>query len=167
MISIPDLYWLAGLLEGEGSFGISRQGRTNGRVIYVSVVSTDEDVIRRVHSILNFGYSGPLRVLPSGKTAYRWACNAQSNAVGLMMTLLPLMGQRRAADIKSCIEIWKDKPLPHGMWTHCKHGHELSGDNLMRYQEGKYTKRRCRECARLREQKRKRKRRPTTTELSF
>lgn len=39
------------------------------------------------------------------------------------------------------------------LWSTCKNGHELSGLNLKITYEGKYEKRRCNECARLRTQK--------------
>lgn len=39
------------------------------------------------------------------------------------------------------------------LWSTCKHGHELSGSNLRITYEGKYEKRRCIECSRLRSQK--------------
>lgn len=39
------------------------------------------------------------------------------------------------------------------LFSTCKHGHPLSGDNLVVTYEGKYEKRRCKECARLRTQK--------------
>jgi hypothetical protein len=48
------------------------------------------------------------------------------------------------------------------LWTTCKHGHELSGDNLRITHEGKYIKRRCLECSRLRTQKSRDKRRGYT-----
>ena len=39
------------------------------------------------------------------------------------------------------------------LWSTCKYGHELSGSNLRITIEGKYTKRRCLECSRLRTRK--------------
>lgn len=153
MIRPIDLGWLAGLLEGEGYFGL----RTDGRP-YVQLSMTDCDVVDRVHRILGFGYRGARR-LPSGKTAYTWSASAYEDAVGLMMTLLPLMGERRAAKIIECLDAWKAAPLRRERMTHCKNGHPFSGDNLVIVYEGKYRKRRCRQCAADREARyRKRKR---------
>lgn len=138
-----DLYWAAGIMEGEGYFG----SRSNG--ITVTVSMTDKDVIDKFHSIFGFG-SRKSRDLPSGKTAYTWSVTNQAQASGLMMTLFSLMGERRQAQIKECLGAWLDRGPKRKFWTHCSHGHQLEGDNLRIIQEGKYAKRRCVECSRLR-----------------
>lgn len=147
MISVKDISWAAGLLEGEGSFMLRR-----GKDLVVQLIMTDQDVVDRFQFIFNFG-SRSERILLSGKTAYGWSVTNQSQAAGLMMTLLPFMGERRAAKICECLAAWKTKPLPKRLWTHCKNGHELSGNNLRTITEGKYQKRRCKECGKLRQQK--------------
>lgn len=145
-LSIRDISWFAGIMEGEGYFGVRKQG------IVVQLDMTDKDVIDRVATLFRFGCRDA-RPLPSGKTVHRWRVVKQSAAAGLMMTLLPLMGERRHARIMRCLEAWKARRLPYRMVTHCKHGHALAGDNLRIITEGKYTKRRCRACAVLRQQK--------------
>lgn len=45
------------------------------------------------------------------------------------------------------------------LWSTCKHGHVLEGENLRITTEGKYTKRRCVECCRLRQQEHRAKKR--------
>jgi hypothetical protein len=156
MIATEWLYWIAGLLEGEGCF----QHRRNGDLL-VQVVMTDGDIIGRLQTLLGFGTLRQSR-LPSGKTGFRWTSTHQANTAGLLMTVLPLMGARRADKIRECLKAWGAKPLRKAMWTHCKNGHELSGDNLWLIHEGKYEKRRCRECARLRQIKYKQSKRPET-----
>lgn len=147
MIKLTELYWLAGIFEGEGYFGLEK-----GRRLNTAVMMTDKDVVDRVHDILGFGIRGE-RSLPSGKTAYRWSSNAQPYVAGLMMTLFPLMGERRQEKIIRCLAVWKTVPLKKAMWTHCKSGHALEGGNLRVVQEGKYSKRRCRKCVVLRQKK--------------
>jgi hypothetical protein len=145
-IAVRDLTWAAGILEGEGYFGLRPQGIT------VALSMTDKDVVDRFHSIFRFG-SRKERGLPSGKTAYTWTVTDQADAAGLMMTLFSLMGQRRQARIMECLQAWKDRGPRRKYWEQCSSGHDLSGDNLKVIQEGKYMKRRCIECARLRQQK--------------
>jgi hypothetical protein len=148
MISIAQLHWVAGLIEGEGCFWQRRNGE-----ILVQVLMTDGDVIGRLQVILGFGTLSQKR-LPSGKIAYQWASRRQEQTAGLMMTLLPLMGARRSDKIRECLKAWKKKPLNKRRWTHCKNGHELSGNNMFLVHEGRYVKRRCRECIKLRRRKR-------------
>lgn len=148
MISMLELGWVAGLFEGEGYFG----HRRNGDLI-IQVVMTDGDVIERLHSIFGFGTLGQRR-LPSGKVAFRWSSTHQANTAGLMMTLLGTqqMGERRTAKIVESLEAWKGK-RPWKLGPTCSHGHLLSGDNLIIAHEGKYEKRRCKECIKLRMRK--------------
>jgi hypothetical protein len=142
VLEARDVHWFAGLMEGEGWFGL-----TNHRVqqLRVQLISTDKDVVDRAGQMFGFGVRAE-RLLPSGKTAYNWTVSTDEEAAGLMMTLLPLMGQRRSADIMACLDVWKSKPPHKRRWTHCLKGHPLSGDNLFLYQEGKYLKRRCKQC---------------------
>ena len=144
MIPLRDLYWFAGLMEGEGCFSLRR-----GCDLTIEVGSTDNDVIDRVKSIFDFGLVNQ-RNLPSGKVFHTWTVLGQTHAAGLMMTLLPLMGKRRSERIMQCLSKWKEKSLRQSLWTTCKSGHDLSGCNLRIVQDGAYTKRRCRECSRLR-----------------
>jgi hypothetical protein len=151
MISTLDIYWAAGIMEGEGWFGVSRQaGAEKG--LAARLTMTDKDVVDRFHSIFTFGTRSE-RKLPSGKTAYTVAYSNQAKTAGLMMTLLTLMGSRRKAKIIEILESWKARPRAKKHWETCKHGHSLSGSNLKVIVEGIYTKRRCIECARLRQEK--------------
>jgi hypothetical protein len=144
MFTTANLHWLAGILEGEGFFGLRRH-----RDLVIQVSMTDRDIIDRIHTIVGFG-SRKSDELPSGKIAYILTLTVQHKTAGLMMTLLPLMGARRAAKIRYSLAQWKTKPLSKRHWTHCKNGHDLSGTNLLVIYEGKYRKRRCRACTRLR-----------------
>lgn len=151
MISTNDIYWAAGIMEGEGWFGCSKKDGVE-KGLKAELTMVDKDVIDRFASIFNFG-TRKTRALPSGKIAYSWSTTHQSNTAGFMMTLFPLMGARRQEKILQCLDTWMLRPLPKRQWTHCKNGHELSGANLRITYEGKYKKRRCNECSRLRTQK--------------
>jgi hypothetical protein len=146
MLAVRDIAWIAGLFEGEGWFGHRRNGD-----LVAQITMTDGDVIDRVHQVLGFG-TRKERLLPSGKTAHIWSVTNQRQAAGLMMTLLALMGERRRGKILECLEAWKAK-RPWKLGPLCSHGHPLSGDNLRIVVEGKYEKRRCIECAKLRQRK--------------
>lgn len=144
MIKISDVYWVAGLMEGEGWFGHRRNGD-----LVIQLTMTDRDVIDRLQTVLGFGCRKE-RNLPSGKVAYIWSLTNQCQAAGLMMTIVSAMGERRANRIKECIAEWKRKPLPRSMWTHCKNGHAFTPENTRMVMDGKYEKRCCRKCSNLR-----------------
>lgn len=151
MIDVKDIYWAAGIMEGEGWFGHSKNNGIK-KGICASLEMTDKDTIDKFSSIFDFG-TRSVRLLPSGKTSYKWSVTNQRKAVGFMMTLYSLMSIRRKEKITEIIDSWKLRPLPKKQWTHCKHGHKLSGDNLRITYEGKYMKRICLACSKIRTQK--------------
>jgi hypothetical protein len=92
------VYWLAGLLEGEGWFG-----RSHHKVPCIVVTMTDEDVIGRAAALLgNKVVKQPKRV---GKQA--WSVSLYGHrAVEWLRVLQPLMGDRRAERIAELLEEW-------------------------------------------------------------
>lgn len=148
MMQAKDVFWLAGIMEGEGCFHVRKSGG-----ISAQLVMTDKDVVERFASVCGVGTFSKPRVLKSGKTAYRWSVTNQADAAGLMMTLLPVMGSRRAQKIRECLAHWRGTPLRASLREFCKSGHPLSGDNMNIVKNGDYLKRNCKQCARDRQQK--------------
>lgn len=108
-----DLYWLAGLLEGEGSFIGPAHG---GNKIRVSIGMTDEDVIARVAALLGRDYAARPPREAHHKTNYLTSINGQQAAI-LMALLRPLMGERRRAAIDRALDAWTPPRTPqaHGL----------------------------------------------------
>lgn len=111
-IQTKDIYWLAGLLEGEGCF--ADNGPTYRDVPLIVVKMYDLDVVGRALSVLN---PGGCR-LP---TVYRRVDRTQpfhvakisgNRAAGWMMTLYPLMGERRQARIREVLKSWSKSSRP-------------------------------------------------------
>lgn len=95
-----DVAWLAGLLEGEGSFQISAHNS-----IILSVEMTDEDIIQRVSILLNTSYALVKPRKAHFKTSYRLQIKG-SRAAAIMSQILPFMGERRSKKIKECTEFF-------------------------------------------------------------
>lgn len=97
-----DLAWVAGLLEGEGHFGIARP--QNGLAYpLIQLKMCDEDVVRRAASLLRA--PTPRRALPR---EIRWKTTFDAKVVGApaaewMRRLRPLMGARRGAAIDAAL----------------------------------------------------------------
>lgn len=109
MISTKDIAWVAGLLEGEGSFLTATK---KPRSIRIQMCMTDEDVVRRAADILNAGVTGPYtskQLLKSGSTRKPfWTLNVHGrHAAAWMMTIYTLMGQRRKQRIEEILSTWK------------------------------------------------------------
>jgi hypothetical protein len=105
-----ELYWLAGLLEGEGSFMAASPSAPHSP--RVSLNMTDSDVVARAAALV-----GPLHIqkraprLSKWKASYAWVLRGQ-RAVKLMRLLRPLMGLRRREQIDAAIFGFIAKP--HG-----------------------------------------------------
>lgn len=88
-MSEAEVAWLAGLVEGEGSFHLHR-----GRRPRLQVSMTDEDVIRKAHAMVGVGsVGGPYQ--SEGKRKAYWQWNVYGAEV--IELLLPHLGLRRAA----------------------------------------------------------------------
>lgn len=104
--------WLAGLLEGEGSF-YTCAPKVKGKYYpypTIRVRMTDREPIERVSRF--FGSTcGQLKDLPSGKPLFQTAA-CSLTAAGWMMTLWADMSPRRRAQIKTALSRWQRR-----LWT--------------------------------------------------
>ena len=108
-----ELCWVAGLLEGEGCFGIAKGKPTkDGRrhlVASIQVNMNDEDVMRRLHGLVGCGaFGGPYGTKRTDgvKSQGHYKISILgSRAVDLMRELLStgMMGSRRTARINEVI----------------------------------------------------------------
>ena len=96
-----DAHWLAGLLEGEGSFMKGPPSSPNLPIVKVEMC--DEDVIHHAAHLLNASVTIIDRYPERGyKRVFRITLKG-SRAVQLMLGLRPLMGDRRSRDIGSAL----------------------------------------------------------------
>jgi hypothetical protein len=144
-LELKDLYWLAGLMEGEGCFYTPKPG-TKGRSIALMLGMTDRDVVERAADILGAKLQAPRFVKGATKNSYYIALSGKK-AAGWMMTLYTLMGQRRRAKIKECLDFFKSKThMGPDTQTHCKVGHEFTPDNSYFWESKGRKGRFCRTC---------------------
>lgn len=106
-----NLYWIAGLLEGEGCFYYNPKRRSKGSYMWIKLAMTDKDVIERAASIMNCNIQGPYtRVGTTHKPVYVATLYGRY-AVAWMMTLYTLMGERRKETIKEILLHFKSTPV--------------------------------------------------------
>lgn len=98
-----ELAWLAGLLEGEGSFIINKKKGHSKNHYCVKLVMTDLDVMNKAAKLLNSKISKPF-LRPNRLPQYSITVYNQA-AIELMHLLFPLMGNRRQQKIT---EIFND-----------------------------------------------------------
>lgn len=95
-----DLHWLAGLLEGEGSFCKGPPSNPNSALISIQMV--DEDIISRVSNLFGVSYFFIKSKNERWKDTYSTIVRGKS-AVNLMIQLRPLMGLRRQGQIDAAL----------------------------------------------------------------
>lgn len=139
-ISDVDAAWIAGLLEGEGSFfPLVREGkRTLART---SMGSCDLDVLERLREITGIG--SILKVArsdrPSHKPHWTWTVQRHQDAIDLMSRIHHLMGARRADRITEVFNQVDDPLKPF-----CPRGHNLDDPSNWFMRRGGLA---CRSCA--------------------
>ena len=111
-LQATDIYWLAGLVEGEGWIGLRKSQKDGGSVyLYpqLTIRMTDRDVLERAHALFGGHVYGPYKLKnPNCKDVYHWGVSRQSAAVGILLTLYSLMGSRRQAQIRSVLDSWRN-----------------------------------------------------------
>ena len=110
-MKIKDLYWLAGILEGEGSFMKGTPSAPN--LPRISCSMTDEDTIQKVSDLMMVKYHKCKLSDKNPKWKDTYIVNLRGKrARELMGTLKPIMGKRRQAQIQRALDSYDpDKSL--------------------------------------------------------
>lgn len=102
-MKLVDIYWVAGILEGEGAFCAHGFG---GRIM---LSMTDRDVVERVAAITGTP-SAVKPVQPRGSPSYlpqfRISIGGR-RAIEWMMTLYPILSQRKQTKVREILARWK------------------------------------------------------------
>lgn len=104
MLQEKELYWLAGLLEGEGYFQTKKKTSP-----LIALEMTDEDIMKRVCSLIGTSYCKPKVRKPTHKQSFKTTLKG-AKAIDLMKQILPIMGERRAQRIRECIDSYTLAP---------------------------------------------------------
>lgn len=107
-----DIYYVAGILEGEGHFSIANG--TNPRIF---LKMTDYDIVDKIRQYINPNISIGSAIREIGnKRIYTVAFNGH-HAIGWMMMLYPLMSARRKEQIGNILTVWKQAKSHNGFTT--------------------------------------------------
>src|SRR5215467_5577798 len=105
-ICMNDLHWVAGFLEGEAYFGRTVLNRDGSSTERITVRQNDRQTLDQLHDLLG----GNVRIVQhrTNKLArqpfiWDWGIHG-SRARGAMMTLYPLMSDKRKQQIKSSLQ---------------------------------------------------------------
>lgn len=114
-VSVNDIHWLAGIVEGEGCVSLAGP-KGPRRYPQLSIEMTDIDIITRVATLLGARVSKRTRKLPC-KDLYRTSSCGRRGARWLMI-LYSLLGSRRRARIREVLRVYgttfKMQPARYG-----------------------------------------------------
>lgn len=131
LLTLSELKWIAGFIEGEGSFFYSK--KSTARVTAVQKQRWPLEELRRL-------IGGTLYF--TGRNYWQWHVGGEV-AAGLMMTLFQLMSPRRKEQIKTALTFWKESPPWNKNKTACPRGHPYS---ILGTQKGGSRMRGCKQC---------------------
>lgn len=139
-ISEVDIAWMAGLLEGEGSFGLDNRSQkryknfTSPPGVYIKISMIDEDVIEKMAKLVNKNYFSPTRVTAKNKNVYTLHIGDRATLLVLLPRLFPYFGKCRQVQVKFCIdalENWKKWLSEGGRSKMAKLGGEARNKKLV------------------------------------
>lgn len=101
------LIWAAGLFEGEGCLSVRFTNR-RWRYARLTLVMTDEDVVRRWHGIMGGLFYGPLKPgKKSKRPVYKVAINRWHALCIAVRAMYPYLGKRRRDRIRYILKNFK------------------------------------------------------------
>lgn len=102
-----DVAWLAGLLEGEGHFGLTtttadtkKYGRKTYQYPKVQLQMTDLDVVERAAALMECAVLGPYQYFEHKKPFWNAHVGKSERALSVMRAVYPQMSLRRRARIR-------------------------------------------------------------------
>ena len=105
------LIFLAGVFEGEGSFGFWGKEDKANRYLRVQIRMCDEDIVTRFTDYFELGFI--TTHIPKNKKhskSWKWTV-AGEKAISVMLQMIPYLGIRRKEKFKECCPSFKQ--LPH------------------------------------------------------
>jgi len=141
--TVEEIYWIAGLLEGEGCFYSN-----SPYSCAITIQITDKDVIYKIASIL--GGTGNVREPDISKSTgfnkkqvYSYSIFGIL-AVDWMRLILPIMGERRKTKILELLSNFDNRPITGDLRIICRKGHDITNEE--NYYVDKNKVKQCRIC---------------------
>ena len=103
--------WLAGLLEGEGYFQITKPRHHHPTQIVIRLSMTDKDVVEKAAKLLNNVPINEKSKTTERKTIYAISLTKRDEVEKVLLQILPYMGSRRTQRINECLKVIQERRL--------------------------------------------------------
>ncbi len=103
--------WLAGLLEGEGYFQITKPRHHHPTQVVIRLSMTDKDVVEKAAKLLNNVPINQKARTTERKIIYAISLSKRDEVEKILLQILPFMGNRRSQRINECLEVIKERRL--------------------------------------------------------
>jgi hypothetical protein len=113
-----EIAWVAGLLEGEGCFSLTKAKNR----MYISCSMTDKDIIEKLYSLIKYGTVIKDKLRPNRKQVYTWRMSNRREIDIFTSLIKPFMGARRTEKINLMLEHNKLHPKLRQEKGMVKHG---------------------------------------------
>jgi hypothetical protein len=124
---LKELFWAAGFLEGEGTFGDWAKN------LRCSAVQVQREPLERLQRLFGGSIGFKRSRNPRHQDQFCWTVSGH-RAAGVMMTAYVLMSLRRKAQIRKGLTIWKQRTQLLGAnRVRCKRGHLMTAENTITY----------------------------------
>jgi hypothetical protein len=132
-MELADTAWLAGLLEGEGSFSCRTPARQpSSRTLIIQLNMTDKDVVEHAAELMAAPSIHNRKTKGNRKPSYLIVVSGYK-AEKIMETILPFMGKRRRDKIISALSEWRNRSIalrPRGRKPDCHPDRPHKGNGL-------------------------------------
>jgi hypothetical protein len=128
MISLVNIAWSAGFIEGEGTFTFYEKGNFP----YITVGQKDIDLLQKLKNTYKGNIYHRERSGINQTPIEIWQIGT-NNAIAIMMTIFPFMSKKRKNEIIQVINKWKGTRIVaqnSKFRTHCKNGHPWVPENI-------------------------------------
>ena len=95
------LIYLAGVFEGEGSFGFWGKENKKNKYFKLGVQMTDEDIILRFYNYFKIGHVYKNKIRNNNKQSWTWYVGG-TKAKDLVLIFYPYLGIRRKEKFNQC-----------------------------------------------------------------
>jgi hypothetical protein len=104
--------WAAGLFEGEGTFGVFKNGKNSNPCTHMRIVMSDEDTVRKFHEVAGVGaVHGPQVMKNAKKLMWQWRCQKSGDIAILIHAFYPYLSIRRQLKADEILNYINNMPM--------------------------------------------------------